>query len=187
MKKLTYLSFFFFSFLFYAQVPKVSEEEMYEVINFIIQNGNKISKNFKIITEDPNIKQDFKHESVYFDDKILKQYFNNADIKSIKEQLKTITQFSLNPKYILNLRIIHEDKLSSYSSDGKYFWTEFEKKHGKGGFLFVGKPIFTMDKKRVIINYGYYCGGLCGSGERVILRKDKNRWIIEKVISGFIS
>jgi len=181
------LIFFFFSFFFYSQVPKISEEEKYEVINFVIQIGNKRQANLKIITEDPNIKQDFKHEPKYFNDKFLKKYFNNKDIKSIKEQFKTINQFSLNPKYILNLRIIHSDKLLSYSSDGKNFWTEFEKKHGKGGFLFVGKPIFTMDKKRAIINYGYYCGGLCGSGERIILKKNNNSWVVEKVISGFIS
>jgi len=160
---------------------------MYEVINFVIQNGNKSPKNYKIITEDPNVKYDSKYESKYFIKKILKEYFSSKDIKSIQEQFKTRNQFSLNPKYILNLRIIHEDKLSSYSSEGKYFWTEFEKKYGKGGFLFIGKPIFTTDKKRVIINYGYYCGGLCGSGERIILKKSNNGWVIEKVVSGFIS
>lgn len=171
------------SFLFHSQIPNVSEEEAYEVINFIIHNGTKSPKNYKVITEDPNT----KHDSKYFNEKILKEYFDKRDIKTIQEQLNTLNQLSLNPKYILNLRIIHQDKLSSYSSNGKNFWVEFEKKYGKGGFLFVGKPIFTTDKKRVIINYGYYCGGLCGSGERVILKKNNNSWTIDKVISGFIS
>lgn len=183
MKKIIYLVFFFYSFLFYSQTTNVSEEEMYEVINFVIQNGEKSPKNFKIITEDPNV----KHDSKYFSEKFLKEYFNNKEIKSIKEQYNTIDKFILNPKYILNIRIIHQDKLLTYSSGGKYFWNEFEKKHGKGGFLFVGKPLFTTDKKRVIINYGYFCGGLCGSGERVILKKINNNWVVEKVVSGFIS
>ncbi len=183
MKKIAYLIFFFCSFLFYSQIPNVSEEEMYEVINFVIQNGAKRRNDFKIITEDPNIKNDSK----YFDEKFLKEYFNNKEVKSIKEQYKTIDQFLLNPKYILNLRIIHKEKLLAYSSEGKNFWTEFEKKHGKGGFVFVGKPLFTTDKKRVIINYGYYCGGLCGSGERIILKRSNGSWIIEKFVSGFIN
>lgn len=183
MRKIIYLIFLFTSFVVYSQPPKPSEEEIYEVINFIIKNGNKSPKNFKIITEDPNVKNDSK----YFDEKLLKEYFNNKDIKSIKEQYATIDQFTLNPKYILNIRIIHKEKLLSYSSNGKYFWTEFEKKHGKEGFLFVGKPLFTADKKRVIINYGYFCGGLCGSGERVILKRSNNSWIVEKVMSGFMS
>lgn len=53
------------SFLFHSQIPNVSEEEAYEVINFIIQNGTKSPKNYKVITEDPNT----KHDSKYFNEK----------------------------------------------------------------------------------------------------------------------
>lgn len=120
MRKIIYLIFFFCSFLFNSQVPNVSEEEMYEVINFVIQNGTKRRNDFKIITEDPNVKNDSK----YFDEKFLKSFFNDKEIKSIKEQYKTIDQFLLNPKYILNLRIIHKEKLLAYSPEGKNFFLD---------------------------------------------------------------
>lgn len=184
MKKIASVFFLLFYCFFYSQDSKVSDEEIYEVINFIIKDGSqKPFKEIKIITEDPNVKND----SRYYDDKILKKNFNVKDLKVIKDQYITINDFVLNPKYILNLRIIHKEKLLSYSPSLISFWTEFNKKHGNVAFMFVGKPLFTLDKKRVIINYGYYCGGLCGMGERVILKKEKNSWVIEKVVSGFIS
>lgn len=184
MKKIASVFFLLFFCFFYSQNFKVSDEEIYEVINFIIKKRSEKSiKEIKIITEDPNVKSD----SRYYDDKILKEFFNVKDLKVIKDQYTTINDFLLNPKYILNLRIIHKEELLNYSSSGKSFWTEFNKKHGNVAFMFVGKPLFTSDKKRVIINYGYYCGGLCGNGERVILKKEKNSWVIEKVVSGFIS
>ncbi|SHK38668.1 hypothetical protein [Chryseobacterium polytrichastri] len=184
MRKIAFVFFFLFYCFFYSQNLEVSDEEVYEAINFIIKKRSEKSiKEIKIITEDPNVKGDFK----YYDDKILKEFFNVKDLKVIKDQYTTINDFVLNPKYIFNLRIIHKKELLSYSSSNNSFWTEFNKKHGNVAFMFVGKPLFTLDKKRVIINYGYYCGGLCGWGERVILKKVKNIWIIEKVVSGFIS
>lgn len=184
MKKIASVFFLLFYCFFYSQHLKVSDEEIYEVINFIIKDGSqKPFKEIKIITEDP----DTKKGSKYYNDERLKEFFSAKDLKVIKDQYTTINDFVLNPKYILNLRIIHKEKLLSYSSSGNNFWTEFNKKHGNVAFMFVGKPLFTSDKKRAIINYGYYCGGLCGKGERVILKKEKNSWVIEKVVSGFIS
>ncbi|GAB0157837.1 hypothetical protein CHRYSEOSP005_31240 [Chryseobacterium sp. Alg-005] len=143
-------------------------------------------KEIRIITEDPYYKIG-KKDIGYINFQDLKAYFTQKDIISLKNQYKAAEGFLLTPKYIFNLRIIHENELLSYKAEGKYFWEEFNKKHGNVSFMFVGKPLFSLDKKRVIISYGYYCGGLCGRGEKVILKKVKENWVVEKVLSGFVS
>lgn len=184
MKKIILLVLFFCFSFSNAQKSQISDDEIYTVINYVIQNGNafQYKKDFKIITEDPNVKTDR-----YFDEKLLSNYFKDKDIIYIMEQFSNSKEFLLNPKYILNLRIVHIEKLLSYKSEGKSFWTEFNNRYDDKGFMFVGKPLFSLDKKRVVINYGYYCGGLCGKGSRIILKKINDTWVFEKEISGFIS
>ncbi|SHG08284.1 hypothetical protein [Chryseobacterium sp. OV279] len=183
---LIFLVLFFGTFKSQIQVPTISDEEMYDVINYIIKVKTGQTKNIKVITEDINYRAK-QNDDYFLDIKILKNDFNQKDIKSIKQQYEDSEGFVLNPKYIQNLMIIHKAKLLAYKSEGKYFWDEFNKKHGKTSFMFVGKPLFSLDKSRVIISYGHYCGGLCGNGERVLLKKVNGIWTLERTLSGFIS
>lgn len=183
IKKILITTFAILSIALNCQEKNISDEEIYEVINFVLKNGEtKFHKKLSIITEDPNIKTDN-----YFGKEIIKKYFNEKDSDYILSQFAASKDFLLNYKYITDLKIIHLDKLLAYKKLEKGFWSVFEEKHGDEGFMFVGKPLFSLDKKRVVINYGYYCGGLCGKGSRVILKKINDNWFFEKEISGFIS
>lgn len=166
-----------------AQNKNISDEEIYDVINFILKKGTvKYHKELKILTEDPNIKTD-----EFFDKKLLKNYFDEKNADYILEQFFAAKDFRLSYKYIIDRQIIHIDKMLSYKSLKGGIWSFLAEQYKEEGFMFVGKPLFTLDKKSVIITYGYYCGGLCGRGSRVILKKRNNNWIIEKEISGFVS
>ncbi|KMQ64878.1 hypothetical protein ACM46_11755 [Chryseobacterium angstadtii] len=164
----------------------ISDEEMYDVINYVIKVKTEHIKNIKVITEDINYKAN-QNDDYFLNSKILKNDFNQKDIKSLRRQYEDSRGFILNPKYIQNLRIVHKDKLLAYKSEGKYFWDEFNKKHGNSSFMFVGKPLFSLDKSKVIISYGHYCGSLCGNGERILLKKINGIWTLERILSGFIS
>ncbi|ASK29583.1 hypothetical protein CEY12_05440 [Chryseobacterium sp. T16E-39] len=167
-----------------SQNSSVSDNDMYGVINYVIKIKVDKVENIKIITEDPNyIEKDYK----FLDIKIVKDFFNKRDVISMKKQYEESKDFLLNPKYIMNIRIIHKEKLLSYKNNKQYFWTEFNKLHGKVSFMFVSKPLFSIDKKRAIISYGHYCGGLCGEGERVIVKNDNGNWKIEEKLSGFVN
>lgn len=176
IKKILIITFAILSIALNSQEKNISDVEIYEVINFVIKNGKtKFHKEMSIITEDPNLRNDN-----YFDKKLLKQYFNEKDTNHILSQFATSKDFSLSYKYITDLKIIHLDKLLSYKKLKKGFWAVFEEKYGDEGFMFIGKPLFSLDKKRVIINYGYYCGGLCGKGSRILLKKNNDNWVFEK-------
>jgi len=166
-----------------GQNKNISDEEIYDVINFIIKNGTvKYHKHLKIITEDPNVNSDR-----FLNKKLLNNFFNEKDSNYILEQFATSKDFLLSYRYISDMQIIHVDKLLSYKKEKKDLWTFLAEKYSEDGFAFVGKPLFSLDKQQVVISYGYYCGGLCGKGTRVILKKKNNSWIIIKEISGFIS
>lgn len=166
-----------------GQKNSISDEEIYEVINFVLKNGTvKYHKDLKIMTEDPSVKTDD-----YFNEKVLKKFFDNKNVEFILDQFSSSKDFLLSYKYISNMQIIHIDKMLSLKKMDKGIWSFLAEKYGQEGFVFVGKPLFTLDKKQAIISYGYYCGGLCGKGSKVILKKVKNTWVIEKEISGFIS
>ncbi|WP_312075846.1 hypothetical protein [Chryseobacterium sp.] len=166
-----------------AQNKNISEQEIYDVINFILKNGTvKYHKELKLLTEDPNITTD-----QFFDKKLLQTYFDEKNADFILEQFFASKDFRLSYKYIIDRQIIHIDKMLSYKTVKGGLWSFLADKYKEEGFMFVGKPLFTLDKKSVIITYGYYCGGLCGKGSRVILKKVNNNWAIEKEVSGFVS
>ncbi|KPH14588.1 hypothetical protein [Chryseobacterium sp. ERMR1:04] len=169
-----------------AQNSNISDIDIYGVIDYAIKTKIDKVETIKIITEDPNYKNN-ERDYNYLDIKILKKFFTKNDVISMKQQYEESENFLLNPKYIINMRIIHKEKLLSYKKNNQSFWTEFNKLHGKVSFMFVSKPLFSINKKRAIVSYGHYCGGLCGGGERVIVKNENGNWKIEEKLSGFIN
>jgi hypothetical protein len=57
--------------------------------------------------------------------------------------------------------------------------------HHADGMLVIGKPIFNKTGDQLTLLRWYACGNLCGSVERLTLKKDNGRWNItdRKVIS----
>lgn len=183
--------FCFISSLFCCQTAKISDEETYEVINYILKSEHIFGKStywkINVITEDPNIKTHAEYFTEDFLRKNYKKYFSKKSIKSIVQQFTNSDQFLLDRNYVFDLRIIHLTDLIDDKSRKSSMYDFLKNKYNSDGLIYVSKPLFSEDKKMVIINYGYYCGHLCGHGKIVILKKTKERWTLEKEIAEFIN
>lgn len=55
------------------------------------------------------------------------------------------------------------------------------KNHKPYSYYQMTIPIFSFDKKKAYLELNHYCGGLCGSGKSIYLKKINSKWkIIEK-------
>ncbi len=59
---------------------------------------------------------------------------------------------------------------------------------GKGSFIStMSFPVFSVDRKLVIIQYGYYCGNECGrEGTDVFIKNKYNKWVSAKIPTAVI-
>ena len=74
------------------------------------------------------------------------------------------------PKFTMNERVWE-------SENGYSFW----------GVISFSRIQFDTEKKYGIITSSVICGGLCGRGYRLFIKKVKNKWIIDKVEEAWIS
>jgi hypothetical protein len=83
-----------------------------------------------------------------------------------------------------------------YDKQGKYIGIDTTGRSAiwkkKYDFYFSGTTSlsriqFDSTKSFGILHSGMGCGKLCGSGVRVFIRKEKNKWIIDKIIVTEIS
>lgn len=52
------------------------------------------------------------------------------------------------------------------------------KKGKRSKFYEMTIPIFSMDQQSAYVELDYHCGGLCGSGQAIFLKKIKSKWKI---------
>jgi len=55
------------------------------------------------------------------------------------------------------------------------------------GVVYFSKILFDKDKKYGILDGGFVCGGLCGKGYRIYIKKVNGKWTIDKVDMTWIS
>ncbi len=121
---------------------------------------------------------------------------NYSDIFSIGDRLYMMAQLDNNKDFQWNSEILSGsailltnkeiyDTISSYSP--KDFWEAFHRKY-KTNLSFLTKPLFSLSGNYAIIEYSYFCGSLCGWGGILILKKERNKWIVIKTgIESWIS
>jgi len=51
------------------------------------------------------------------------------------------------------------------------------KNYNKSGICYFNKPVFSKNMPYAIVKYWVNCGGLCGWGETVLMKKTKGKWI----------
>ena len=73
------------------------------------------------------------------------------------------------------MKIISIDEYKKLGT-GKEFWENYDAKYGKKSFVEMMVPLFSLDKKTVIIEYSNITGSRGGFGEIVILKKENNTW-----------
>jgi len=122
---------------------------------------------------------------------------SSIDLMALKKMGFDKNQFSVKSKDTLLIRnneyfkIIDPDSLIKYQNIE--FSAEYrikagidlfqspilyfvEKNYKKEGICYFYKPIFSKNKTSAIIEYWISCGSLCGWGEIVLMRKEKEKW-----------
>lgn len=144
-----------------------------------------------------NLKIDTQNVVLAIFDSLFAYYGN--DLKYIKEQLPS-------DKYLDALNSIENSEKNSvlidlkdlkktgvfklkYASEfppGRDVW---EKKYdfSFSGILYISRIYFDKEKNYGIFNCSFSCGGLCGQGNLICIRKLNGKWIIEKTIGLWIS
>jgi hypothetical protein len=168
----------------------VTELELYEVINFMlpaIKSNNQMNSNY--VTEDVMMKIVSK-ENNYLELDKMDSLFTKNDAEFIKKQLKGIDKFKLKQKLMLDKIIIPSDTLSKFQNNkinSLGFWENYRQKYGNKGFHTISLPLFSLDKKTVIITIGFHCGGLCGGGATEIYKKINGKWTLIKTLNNWVS
>jgi hypothetical protein len=67
-------------------------------------------------------------------------------------------------------------------------WSRFYAKYpGSSGIINFSNPGFNQDFTQALISTGRVCGGLCGAGSLVLLKKEQGAWRVETKIGTWVS
>ena len=181
------------SFLSAFSQEKVTEKDIYEVVNFVIKNRKERlhEKGFKIkflmrSKSDSAVYHylNNKEENFYSIEENPNDFFTNDDIEFINKQIGDNLNFNFQQKLINQLKILSVEEYKKLGT-GKEFWKNYDAKYGKKSFLEMMVPLFSLDKKTVIIEYSNITGSRGGFGEVVILKKENNNWKYFKNLSAW--
>jgi hypothetical protein len=81
----------------------------------------------------------------------------------------------------INYRLVSWEEIKSYFDEGGKGWEEFYKKYPKSsGLIFFSRVGFNSHHDEAFVYVGHTCGGLCGSGGYVSLKKHRTTWVVQK-------
>lgn len=159
---------------------KATKEEKLKLLEWK-KNKLKIENDTSkiIIAFDPRIKNNTENLKEDFE-----KHFVGAKLHVFK--IENQTEYILNFK---NIKLNNKFQLKNIS--------EFPKERGviwgtKYNFVFSGVAFFSRiqfdEKKRFgILDGGFVCGGLCGRGYRIYIKKTNEKWTIDKVEGTWVS
>lgn len=163
---------------------EISESEIYEIINLVLIDKKKSDslENYqgKYIV-DKTTKASYLNDSPN-SKKNLKKYFTDSDFKFMDEQLKENENFKLEQHKILRKTIISKDTLDNliYNNSPKKRDEYIINYGGKFGNYYYDQfslPLFSIDKKTVLIEINSFLGG----GRSIILNKKNQKWELKIV------
>jgi hypothetical protein len=112
---------------------------------------------------------------------MLKESMPEADPQTLDNYLAA--NKSRKPLRVADLGIDYVLVNNSDLPDGGYerFWTRFYEKYpNSSGLVFFSDIGFNAQHDQAFLYAGRTCGGLCGAGEYVLLRKVNGKWEIRK-------
>jgi len=129
--------------------------------------------------------------SGFFDDESAKKYETNQNYQdALLGLLKTSTQkikikSFINP--VFNLTSINKRKFISFvKRDLNKGWNQIDKKFQSNWVAEFSEVSFSGNYAAVY--YGYHCGGLCGSGQLLVLeKKESANWVVISRINLWMS
>ena len=177
----------------------------YEIYSTIINNKeiNWTNKNTILVIRNVELDDDSKWfleqlkadqeliHSGFFDDESAKKYETNQNYQdALLGLLKTSTQkikikSFINP--VFNLKPINKRKFNSFfKRDIDMGWNQIDKKFQSNWVVEFSDVSFSGNYAAVY--YGYYCGGLCGLGQLLVLeKKESANWVVISKINLWMS
>lgn len=166
-------------------------------INWTNKNTILVIRNIKLgddsiffleeLNSDPNLVLSLS----YFDEESVNKYLKDQNYQdAILGLLKTSNQkikikSFINP--VFNLKPINKRKFNSFFKlDVDKGWSQINKKYQSNWVVEFSKISFSGNYAAVY--YGYHCGGLCGSGQLLVLeKKESSNWVIISTINLWMS
>ena len=166
-------------------------------INWTNKNTILVIRNVKLdddsrefleeLNSDPNLVLSLS----YFDNESVNKYLHDQNYQdAILGLLKTSTQ-KIKTKYFVdptfNLKSISKRKFNSFfKRDIDKGWDQINKQYQSNWVVEFSKVSFSGNYAAVY--YGYHCGGLCGSGQLLVLeKKESANWVVISTINLWMS
>jgi hypothetical protein len=93
---------------------------------------------------------------------------------------------SISPR----IEFLSEDEMDQIFPENAtaYPWSDFYKRFpGSTGLVTLSNVGFNGDHTQALVYVANVCGGLCGSGEFVVLKKVRGRWVVERTDQLWVS
>lgn len=139
------------------------------------------------------LKNDKAKLVIAFDPNILESHFDNS------EEFKKFSLSDLQPVMLDADSLSFSLDINKMRSRGKFYLMNANK-FPKGreiwdkrynfifnGALSVNRIQFNKTKTVGVLSAGFYCGGKCGQGFRIFIKKNNNKWQIVKIDPTWIS
>jgi hypothetical protein len=75
------------------------------------------------------------------------------------------------------------------TSPDEKVWSQFQREFDSAGVLTLSAVVFSPDLRDAIVRYGAHCGGACGEGGYVWLRRQGSteRWVVARAFASWFS
>lgn len=159
----------------------------YKTLNDIDQEViNNLCSTFKdtSILISPFIKLPIEYLSSYANELTEKYGFKKGQMVNNHDQETYVLRMNKYFKILPPDSLIKYENIPHDSSDlngpivssiGMYY--------GKKGICFFHKIIFSQNKTYALVQYWIECGFMCGSGQTVLMKKIKTKWIVIKLLA----
>jgi hypothetical protein len=118
------------------------------------------------------------------------QLFTNQDFDFMERQVRNYKPVILDSSYIKNANFLSHRILKSHFSIKRKSpltaWEIFYKKYGKG-FWRISYPLFNKEKNLCVIYQQRTMGGVYGSGDLFIYKKEGTGWVPYKIFRLWVS
>lgn len=163
---------------------EVTDEDIYKIVKMVL---NDMSPQQKLDgTDDWYILNElqtpsFVDENPSFD---LGKYFSKDDIIFINHQISkrkvfTLQQDSLKSKKLLSKKIIDSFYDKNAKNRRNTFFENYTRKYGNNFYHSFSLPVFSKDKKTILIDVSSFLGG----GQTILFKNINGHWKSEAVIS----
>jgi hypothetical protein len=84
--------------------------------------------------------------------------------------------------------LIPGDEIRGFFENGSTGWSKFYEKYGKAsGYWELSRAGFNDENSEAVVYVSHHCGGRCGTGDFVLLRKEAGQWAVKNRVLLWIS